>query len=671
MIFFALLISLSTSPKLVNSIVTRNWPAIYNSATTDKPDDRFFFVVSLLRMRKYDILYQYYSTRMHKLSKPEFFAFLYSLYNIPSADSMFYRLIEEGLTFYPDLGDFLLFLRISKNISKQKTKEVLIDLRILRKKYPRSYFLESSIMSILRYLYSNSAHKEYKKVYTGYSKFLKYYSDRAEALYYLAMISRASGDKKGLRRISDILITRYYKSPFSYRVIRFASKKYVFYKGLSAFYSGKYKTAIKYLRKTRLAKKYHYLTISYYRAGYFSRLIKLYKKGRVPDSLIYYVGLAYEKKKKYEDAVKFLLKTLRARSRYAGNAAYELSFIFVNNPRVFKKWEGKLPLVIHNADYLMRMGLVYMVSGKRQRAQAFFEKVLTLNDRFASSQALYWLYRMSGIGAYRDFLLREHPFSYFAWITNGNKVLAPVDSVVGRLLQNNGNFFLKSPKFWNRFHTFAFLGLNNYALRELRKCSANLRECVEFSYLTGEDNLTVEIFRRFIGLERKKKGLVFGYPLAYWYYIQGEASEPFLFVSLLREESHFNHMAVSPAGAIGIAQLMPFTAAKLLGRRVKRDELLDPYFNIRLGARYLNSLIEKYNGRLIFALAAYNAGPKRVDAWIKKYSQSGIAEDPYLFVEFIPFRETRNYVRRIMKDYRLYKRLYNSYQKELLDRQAS
>ncbi len=669
--FLLLLLSISLTANLQDAIVTRDWPSIYNHMSLNNSDEKFYLIVSLLRMRQYGLLYQFLSIKKNHLKKPEYFALLYSSYNTPLGDSLFNDLIETGLNKYPDMGDFLLYLRINKNISLQKTGYVLLDLRVMKRKYPASTFMEYSVILTLRYLYSNTEYQKFLKTFNDYKKYLKSRYNRAEAYYYYHRILLLQKKKTLAKRIADLLLTRYYRTPFSFRVIKSGSKKYPFYKGLSAFYNGHYKIAIKYLKKSSIHKKFHYLTIAYYRAGYYSRILKLYRKKLIPDSLRYYVALAYERKKKFRKALREFLYTVRHSERYSGYAAYEISFILVNNPKIYRKAGDSFPLNIPNPDYLLRMGLIYMVYGERNRAIAFFEKALKSRDSFVKSQSLYWLYRITGISAYRDNLLKEHPFSYFAWITRGEKEITSVDSLAYPLIKNNHNFLSKGSQYWDRFHIFTFLGLNNYALRELKKCRKDIKECVEFAYLTGVDNLTVEIFRKFKSLESKKESLIFGYPLAYWYFIKGETENPFLFISLLREESHFNHMAISPAGAVGIAQIMPYTASKIMGRRVKKDELLDPYFNMKLGMRYLNKLLERYRGNEPFALAAYNAGEKRVDRWLKKYSKFGINEDPYLFVEFIPFRETRNYVRRIIKDYKLYIKLYSRITEKLLDRQAS
>lgn len=95
-----------------------------------------------------------------------------------------------------------------------------------------------------------------------------------------------------------------------------------------------------------------------------------------------------------------------------------------------------------------------------------------------------------------------------------------------------------------------------------------------------------------------------------------EGIEPHVAFGLVRAESEFNRRAVSPVGAIGLTQLMPSTA-RYFTRAVSREALMDRDTNLRIGFRYLRTLIEKYNGNLELALLAYNRGPERVDQLLR------------------------------------------------------
>lgn len=132
--------------------------------------------------------------------------------------------------------------------------------------------------------------------------------------------------------------------------------------------------------------------------------------------------------------------------------------------------------------------------------------------------------------------------------------------------------------------------------------------------------------------------------------------DPLLLQSVARRESLFQPRALSAAGAHGVLQLMPATARTLVGSDVAIEQLEDTDFNIDLGARYLRSLLDRYDGRLVLALAAYNAGPDKVDRWVER--SPGLEGDE--FVESIGFSETRDYVKAVLGAYRSYRSLYGS-----------
>ena len=122
--------------------------------------------------------------------------------------------------------------------------------------------------------------------------------------------------------------------------------------------------------------------------------------------------------------------------------------------------------------------------------------------------------------------------------------------------------------------------------------------------------------------------------------------DPVTITSLIKQESGFKAGAISISGALGLMQLMPFTALD-----VKKDLMLgklrDPATNIGIGSKYLQSLLEKYSGNLPYALAAYNAGPHRVAKWKKEMKPEWTMIQ---FIESIPYRETREYVSSILRN---------------------
>ena len=153
------------------------------------------------------------------------------------------------------------------------------------------------------------------------------------------------------------------------------------------------------------------------------------------------------------------------------------------------------------------------------------------------------------------------------------------------------------------------------------------------------------------------------YPLAFWELIQQKARDreidPYLVVALIRQESLFDTRARSPAAALGLMQLIPPTAARVarqLGLSVPAPEnLFEAELNLTLGTQYLKDLLQRYSNNWHKALAAYNAGEAAVDRWEREI----ITDDVEEFVERIPYVETRGYVKLVLRNHRIYKRLYD------------
>ena len=138
-----------------------------------------------------------------------------------------------------------------------------------------------------------------------------------------------------------------------------------------------------------------------------------------------------------------------------------------------------------------------------------------------------------------------------------------------------------------------------------------------------------------------------------------------LILAIIRQESEFDSRANSYVGARGLMQIMPATA-KIVAKRLKTTyskTLLtkDVNYNIKLGTYYFNSLLEDYDGVYPFAIGAYNAGPNRIKSWIKKYGDPNKKEISFVdWIELIRFKETRNYVQRVIENINVYKYTLNS-----------
>ncbi len=145
--------------------------------------------------------------------------------------------------------------------------------------------------------------------------------------------------------------------------------------------------------------------------------------------------------------------------------------------------------------------------------------------------------------------------------------------------------------------------------------------------------------------------------------------DPYLIYALIRQESVFNPMATSPAGALGVMQIMPKTALAIskkmkvkeargrssIAKKLRKSSntLYEPEINIELGIEYMRRLIEIYQ-EPVYVLASYNAGEGKVKQWVKNFAQA----DMLTFIERIPYAETRTYVKLVLRNYFYYKRIY-------------
>ncbi len=218
-------------------------------------------------------------------------------------------------------------------------------------------------------------------------------------------------------------------------------------------------------------------------------------------------------------------------------------------------------------------------------------------------------------------------------------------------------------------------GLNEFAIRELQAeqggqgaCWATL-QIARIYQESGQPHRAIQFLKKSLpgyysvdiaALPRAYWEILF--PRPYWTDLQrhsmANSLDPYLVASLIRQESEFNPGAVSNANAYGLMQLLPQVGrGEARAAHIKHfstASLLVPTLNIQLGTHYFKEMVTQYGGQVEYALAAYNAGSNRVDDWL----QSGHYRDVPEFVESIPFTETREYVQAIVRNAKVYQRLY-------------
>ena len=128
-------------------------------------------------------------------------------------------------------------------------------------------------------------------------------------------------------------------------------------------------------------------------------------------------------------------------------------------------------------------------------------------------------------------------------------------------------------------------------------------------------------------------------------------------LGLARQESHFDPLARSPVGAIGLFQLMPYTAAEIdpaFAEPGAIERLVEPAVSAELGAAHLAQHLKRFGGALAPTIASYNADRERVQVWWDEAKE--LPEE--LFIDSIPYRETRAYVRQVLANYAMYQRAF-------------
>ncbi len=317
-------------------------------------------------------------------------------------------------------------------------------------------------------------------------------------------------------------------------------------------------------------------------------------------------------------------------------------------------------------------------------ALSFLNDPLTAKDHFRNfyenvsypislSRGAYWLGR-----AYEKIGEREQSNN---WYREATKYLTTYYGQLAFLKLNpNGKFELEKdmeidPKYRIQFFNKELVKIS-YLLNELKKDKYTkhiLRHLANDNIAKGSEVLAAELatsINRYdfaiqvskIASYQKRFHNKYNYPIISTpkYINKRKIPESALILSIIRQESEFDLEANSHAGAKGLMQLMPYTA-KLVSKQAKlpysKSRLTtDPEYNINLGSHYIAGLILQYDGAYPFAVAAYNAGPNRVKYWKKINKNPQKKQVDYVdWVELIKFRETRNYVQRVMENYNVYR----------------
>jgi len=332
-----------------------------------------------------------------------------------------------------------------------------------------------------------------------------------------------------------------------------------------------------------------------------------------------------------------------------GENLWQLAFVYI--------------LAKHNDDALRTLG---------DYLARFADADYTSNALFWSGKLLEKEGRIDERNTQWQQLIAKYPYSYFSYRAKELEGRTPSSA------QSNGLIFpaldLTPPE---SVAELAAVGLLRDASREMKRIAAGSPDNLSLQFQLADlyvqggepfkaNGILQRRFREFVrhgGVNIPQRFWEILFPLNYWPTIQREADrqhiDPYLVASIIRQESGFEPSTVSNAGAVGLMQIMPAEAQTIATRggieqTITRETLFDPEVNIAVGAAELAQKLQDMQGNPILAIAAYNGGPDAVGRWI---AQTPI-DDIDLFVEAIPYAETRLYVKTVSRNRFEYRRIY-------------
>jgi soluble lytic murein transglycosylase len=310
-------------------------------------------------------------------------------------------------------------------------------------------------------------------------------------------------------------------------------------------------------------------------------------------------------------------------------------------------------------EALWGLGWMYYSAGNFEKSLEYFSRLTEFEGSRDYHKYLYWKARsqerMSRDGEADFFKELPSDRSYYGYMI---KMRSPSDEI------SEGIFppapLLPAGEQYQRINALAVMGMKDEAVLEIADSIKKARSSEEFLYL-GHMAMKLDAYKDVIYIAEPRDDMEFlpySYPRAYWETIKHAAVsggvDEYLVAALIREESRYDPDVVSWAGAVGLMQLLPATAKRMNNGVTLHTggslELSDVRTNIMLGTHYLSRLVIEFK-EIPFAVAAYNAGENALRRWLNKYYRKDVAE----FIENIPYKETRRYVKKVLKSYWQYR----------------
>ncbi len=566
-------------------------------------------------------------------------------------------------------------------------------------KYPKSIFVPKARYRLARcYFYNKQldlAKKEFKHVQKHSSDenliiASNYYlgmieKDRDKKLakeYFVGYISMSPKGKYALASADELMNLPEKMSPYESLIV-----------GEVFFHNKKYMKSVKFFKNAEFKKAWPYIGIAYGKVGYPrpSRLaidtgIKKYSRTVNPEllneALEYYASvLSPDKKQSWQQILKYILENKSAGEDFA---LYNLAKYLPEpqNLNLYATVSYKYPNSLYASESMWNLFWHAYETGNLDTAKKIGNSHLKrYPDAAANPRVLFWLAKIAckqgksnESNSLLNKILVKHPDSYYAFRADS-------------LLKGNKSSF--GTKSYHELDTRSFniefpIKYSNLDIKDLKLINTLLgfgdyeiwnevefdNEFVEswFEYKRGHRAKSTLLARDALAkLQIKPPFSDDAYKLAYpihWAADINKTSaslhlDPFLMISLIREESYFNPISLSSSNAVGLMQVMPSTAHYIADKynmpHYGVNSLMVPENNIKIGSTYFAFIKKTLNDDDLYAVAAYNGGPNAVKSWQDKIKYSDYDE----FVENIPYPETKTYVKKVYRSYWNYLNIYN------------
>ncbi|MEA3492930.1 MAG: transglycosylase SLT domain-containing protein [Candidatus Margulisiibacteriota bacterium] len=559
-------------------------------------------------------------------------------------------------------------------------------LRELIARYPKDRAIPHARYLLGENLEKTDKHIAAARVYRNLDLFhpKSEYSEKAlEQLDKLAKKSSLAGYEAPAATIYN-LGTKYFNRRNYTRAKEYFSRITKYYKKSSFYDEANIMLGRTWLRKGKLKRA----------SRYFMKAINLNKDSK-PEAM-YYLARTYAYMEKFKASIVTLEKIV---DKYPNSHTADNALFYIGRYQLYadatkealaayEKLVAKYPHSPLFPDVLFKVGNNYYKKKDYKKAYQHFSRALDLPQDKVTDRLLFWVgksaekmgNRDKALAAYRQ-TIAQFDHSYYAY--RAREILKTKPSLVPEVLGTVGTIDGESEEtsyHEKKYRELLALGMGDEAAEEAEFL-------IEKVPLTKKDKAQIAKYHAYIMKGKFGKPIWFAdkkinqamlsgslseleprlwrfsHPRGFFKYVEKYSKEngldPYLTYAIIREESRFKSRALSRSWAHGLMQIIPSTGRRIcraLGIRYSRWKMYDPRVNIRMGTYYLAQLIKRFDGNVSYAVAGYNGGPVRVQRWIKKYGKNVDIDE---FVEDIPFKETRNYVKKVMKSYYGYKRTYS------------